>query len=59
MSWCQARRHLGLRRRSGRSKSQALRLVVLDLSDERLALAKRFGADVTLNPTRDDVPAGS
>lgn len=30
---------------------------MLDLSDDRLALAKTFGADLTLNPTRDDVPA--
>lgn len=30
-------------------------LVVLDMKDERLALAKKFGADVVLNPAKDDV----
>ncbi|MBB4266753.1 alcohol dehydrogenase catalytic domain-containing protein [Roseospira visakhapatnamensis] len=29
-------------------------LVAVDLSDERLALAKRYGADVCINPSRDD-----
>lgn len=28
---------------------------MLDLSDDRLALAKKFGADLVLNPSRDDV----
>jgi L-iditol 2-dehydrogenase len=41
---------------------QALRLagcspiIAVDLSDERLAVARQLGADLTLNPTRDDVP---
>ncbi|WP_444859253.1 MDR/zinc-dependent alcohol dehydrogenase-like family protein [Serratia sp. (in: enterobacteria)] len=48
---------LGLGMIGAIKKSGPSKLVVLDLSDERLALAKRFGADVTLNPTRDDVPA--
>lgn len=33
------------------------KLVVIDMIDERLQLAARFGADVTLNPGRDDVDA--
>lgn len=48
---------LGLGMIGAIKKSGPSKLVVLDLSDDRLALAKRFGADVTLNPTRDDVPA--
>lgn len=32
-------------------------LIVTDLSDERLELAKKAGADVVLNPTTDDVVA--
>lgn len=31
------------------------KLIVLDLKDERLALAKKFGADIVLNPTKEDV----
>ena len=30
-------------------------LIVLDLNDERLKMAKRFGADMTLNPQKSDV----
>lgn len=30
-------------------------LVVLDMKDDRLALAKKFGADVVLNPAKDDL----
>jgi len=33
------------------------RLVVMDLSDQRLALARRCGADVTINPAREDARA--
>lgn len=33
------------------------RTIALDLSDERLALAKRSGMHLTINPHRDDVPA--
>ena len=33
------------------------KLVVVDLSDERLALAKRYGADVALNPKAQDADA--
>ncbi|CIN53384.1 Alcohol dehydrogenase [Salmonella enterica subsp. enterica serovar Typhi] len=36
-------------------KSGAGKLVVLDLFDKRLELAKEFGADMVLNPKRDDV----
>ncbi|NLL37044.1 MAG: alcohol dehydrogenase catalytic domain-containing protein [Fretibacterium sp.] len=31
------------------------KLVVLDLSDERLALAKKFGADIVMNPKKENV----
>ncbi|HEX6794536.1 MAG TPA: alcohol dehydrogenase catalytic domain-containing protein [Casimicrobiaceae bacterium] len=30
------------------------KLVVIDMVDERLALARRYGADVTINPKNDD-----
>ncbi|MCM3437095.1 zinc-binding dehydrogenase, partial [Bacillus licheniformis] len=30
------------------------KLVVIDLIDERLELARQYGADVTINPKRDD-----
>ena len=33
------------------------RIIVIDMSDERLALAKRYGADLTINPTRQDARA--
>lgn len=33
------------------------RIAVADLNPERLALGAAFGADLTLNPTKDDVPA--
>lgn len=33
------------------------KLIVIDLADSRLELARGFGADLTLNPTRDDVDA--
>lgn len=48
---------LGLGMIGAIKKSGPSKLIVLDLSDDRLALAKTFGADLTLNPTRDDVPA--
>lgn len=31
------------------------KLIVLDMIDKRLELAKRFGADIVLNPSRDNV----
>ncbi|WP_395755868.1 alcohol dehydrogenase catalytic domain-containing protein [Edwardsiella ictaluri] len=46
---------LGLGMIGAIKKSGAGRLIVLDLSDERLALAQKFGADRVLNPARDDV----
>lgn len=33
------------------------KLVVLDLNDQRLALAKKYGADLCLNPEKEDVTA--
>ncbi len=33
------------------------KLIVIDMVDERLALAREFGADMVLNPARDDVNA--
>ena len=33
------------------------KIVVIDMSDERLALATRYGADLTINPTRQDARA--
>lgn len=41
---------VGAARQSGPGK-----LVVLDLKDERLELAKKFGADIVLNPSKTDV----
>ncbi|QNT79229.1 MDR/zinc-dependent alcohol dehydrogenase-like family protein [Entomobacter blattae] len=35
-------------------KSGPGKLVVLDMSDDRLALAKKFGADLVINPGKDD-----
>ncbi|WP_016676298.1 alcohol dehydrogenase catalytic domain-containing protein, partial [Yersinia pestis] len=46
---------LGLGMIGAIKKSGAAKLIVLDLSDDRLALAKKFGADLVLNPSRDDV----
>ena len=36
-------------------KRNPAKLIVLDLNDHRLALAKEFGADVTMNPSKEDV----
>src|SRR5690625_1186349 len=30
------------------------KLIVIDLNDKKLALAKKFGADLTINPTKED-----
>ncbi|MFS0786053.1 alcohol dehydrogenase catalytic domain-containing protein [Shouchella sp. 1P09AA] len=46
---------LGLGMIGAAKKSGAKTLVVLDLIDERLELAKKFGADIVLNPAKDDV----
>lgn len=46
---------LGLGMIGAIKKSGAEKLIVLDLSDERLELAKSFGADITLNPMKVDV----
>ncbi len=37
------------------AKAIGARVIALDVSEERLALAKGFGADVTINPKKDDV----
>ncbi len=31
------------------------KFIVIDMDDRRLALAKKFGADLTLNPAKDDI----
>lgn len=41
---------------AARLKSPGL-LIAIDLSDQRLAVARQLGADLTLNPSRDDVIA--
>lgn len=46
---------LGLGMVGAAKKAGAEKLIVLDLFDDRLELAKKFGADLTLNPKRDDV----
>lgn len=46
---------LGLGMVGAAKKAGAEKLIVLDLFDERLELARKFGADLTLNPKRDDV----
>lgn len=48
---------LGLGMIGAIKKSGPAQLIVLDLSDDRLALAKKFGADRVLNPLRDDADA--
>ncbi|EJA0166433.1 alcohol dehydrogenase catalytic domain-containing protein [Salmonella enterica subsp. enterica serovar Sandiego] len=48
---------LGLGMIGAIKKSGPARLIVLDLNDERLALARKFGADIVLNPTKDNVEA--
>lgn len=46
---------LGLGMIGAIKKSGPEKLVVLDLSEERLALAKHFGADIVMNPAKEDV----
>ena len=48
---------LGLGMIGAIKKSGPGKLIVLDLFDDRLELAKQFGADMVLNPMRDDVDA--
>jgi threonine dehydrogenase-like Zn-dependent dehydrogenase len=38
------------------ASTRGCRVIAVDLDDDRLALAKAFGADETLNPKRVDVP---
>ncbi|MFK8259996.1 alcohol dehydrogenase catalytic domain-containing protein [Erwinia sp. AnSW2-5] len=45
---------LGLGMIGAIKKSGPAKLVVLDLSDKRLALAKEFGADIVINPASQD-----
>ncbi|MGP4038922.1 MDR/zinc-dependent alcohol dehydrogenase-like family protein [Gracilibacillus sp. D59] len=45
---------LGLGMVGAAKKAGAGKLVVLDLIDDRLELAKKFGADLTINPAKDD-----
>ncbi|WP_019378087.1 MDR/zinc-dependent alcohol dehydrogenase-like family protein [Virgibacillus halodenitrificans] len=46
---------LGLGMIGAIKKSGAAKLVVLDLKEDRLELAKKFGADIVLNPSKVDV----
>ncbi|GAA3334271.1 hypothetical protein GCM10020331_101580 [Ectobacillus funiculus] len=46
---------LGLGMVGAAKKSGAGKLIVLDLFDARLELATKFGADMVLNPVKDDV----
>lgn len=46
---------LGLGMVGAIKKSGPRKLIVLDLFDDRLELAKKFGADMVLNPLKDDV----
>ena len=46
---------LGLGMIGAIKKSGPGKLIVLDLFDDRLELAKKFGADMVLNPLKDDV----
>ncbi|WP_054949227.1 MDR/zinc-dependent alcohol dehydrogenase-like family protein [Numidum massiliense] len=46
---------LGLGMVGAAKKSGPEKLIVLDLKDERLELAAKFGADLVLNPTKVDV----
>lgn len=39
------------------AKLRGAHVIAVDVDDEKLALARRFGADLTLNSTRDDVVA--
>lgn len=48
---------LGLGMIGAIKKSGPAKLVVLDLSDERLALAQHFGADIVINPAKQDAVA--
>jgi alcohol dehydrogenase len=41
----------------GSSRTERLSLAAVDLSDPQLEAAREYGADVTLNPERDDVSA--
>lgn len=46
---------LGLGMIGAIKKSGPQKLIVLDLFEDRLELAKKFGADMVLNPAKDDV----
>lgn len=48
---------MGLLCVAGLQSRHLARVIAVDLLDERLALARRFGATHTLNPARDDVVA--
>ncbi|QBI21635.1 alcohol dehydrogenase [Egibacter rhizosphaerae] len=48
---------IGLAAILGATLYSPARIIAVDLADSRLEAAKRFGADVVLNPERDDVAA--
>ena len=43
-----------VRRRVDRCRKDRAELVVIDMADDRLELSKQFGADVVINPSRED-----
>lgn len=48
---------IGLAAMMGAKLYSPSRIIAVDLADQRLEAARRFGADVVLNPDRDDVVA--
>ena len=48
---------VGLNSVQGASLCGARRVIAIDLSDSKLAAARRFGATHTLNPAKEDLPA--
>lgn len=48
---------IGLAALLGVKRKNPARIIMSDVADNRLALAKKLGATDTLNPMRDDVPA--
>ena len=49
---------VGLNSIQGALLSDSRRIIAIDISDEKLAAARRFGASDVINSLREDVPAG-